>query len=97
MDLEKRIEWIAIMYKQNLNGRETEDELFEAGIKAGIEETEELTIEFAEFIADKGFNKYTQKSYCGKTTMWFTDKKGIGVTTEELYTQFLSECSENIA
>jgi len=57
----------------------------------------EITIKFAEFIAGKGFNKYTQKSYCGKTTMWFTDKKGIGVTTEELYVQFLREYSENIA
>ena len=34
-----RIEWISMMHKQNLNGRETEDELFEAGILAGIEET----------------------------------------------------------
>ena len=38
----ERVEWISIMHKQNLNGRETEDELFEAGILAGIEETEEI-------------------------------------------------------
>lgn len=38
----ERVEWISIMHKQNLNGRETEDELFEAGILAGIEETEAI-------------------------------------------------------
>ena len=38
---EERIQYIAFLHKQNLNGRETEDELFEAGILAGIEETEE--------------------------------------------------------
>jgi hypothetical protein len=37
-----RVEYISFLHKQNLNGRETEDELFEAGINAGIEETEEL-------------------------------------------------------
>lgn len=40
--MKERVEWISIMHKQNLNGRETEDELFEAGILAGIEETEEI-------------------------------------------------------
>jgi hypothetical protein len=39
--LEERIQYIAFLHKQNLNGRETEDELFEAGILAGIEETKE--------------------------------------------------------
>ena len=39
MTLEKRVEWISMMHKQNLNGRETEDELFEADILAGIEES----------------------------------------------------------
>lgn len=54
--LEERVEWIALLHKQNLNGRETEDELFEAGILAGIEETEEImyseeeVIAFGEFI-----------------------------------------------
>lgn len=37
MTLEKRVEWISMMHKQNLNGRETEDELFEAGIIAGLD------------------------------------------------------------
>ena len=41
ISLEERVEYIAFLHKQNLNGRETEDELFEAGILAGIEETEE--------------------------------------------------------
>lgn len=40
--MKERVEWIAMMHKQNLNGRETEDELFEAGILAGIEETEAI-------------------------------------------------------
>ena len=39
--LEERIKYISFLHKQNLNGRETEDELFEAGILAGIEETKE--------------------------------------------------------
>ena len=39
--LEQRIQYISFLHKQNLNGRETEDELFEAGILAGIEETKE--------------------------------------------------------
>ena len=37
--LQEDITWIALMHKQNLNGRESEDELFEAGIKSGIAET----------------------------------------------------------
>lgn len=39
----ERVEYISFLHKQNLNG-ETEDELFEAGILAGIEETEILLI-----------------------------------------------------
>ena len=42
ISLEERVEYIAFLHKQNLNGRETEDELFEAGILAGIEETKEI-------------------------------------------------------
>jgi hypothetical protein len=40
--IEEKVEWYAMLHGQNLNGRETEDELFEAGILAGIEETEEI-------------------------------------------------------
>ena len=51
--LEQRIQYISFLHKQNLNGRETEDELFEAGILAGIEETKEKMYsdmqEYAEF------------------------------------------------
>ena len=50
----ERVEWISIMHKQNLNGRETEDELFEAGILAGIEETE--AIMYSEEDMEKTFN-----------------------------------------
>ena len=35
-------EWIATMHKQNLNGRETDDELFELGIKCALEEMTEF-------------------------------------------------------
>ena len=37
----KRLEYISLLHKQNLNGRETEDELFELGIKCALEEVEE--------------------------------------------------------
>ena len=33
----ERVEYISFLHKQNLNGRETEDELFEAGIIAGLD------------------------------------------------------------
>jgi hypothetical protein len=56
--LEERINHIAFLHKQNLNGRETEDELFEAGILAGIEETEERMFE----LHDK-WEKYTKDNY----------------------------------
>lgn len=32
--IEEKVQWYALLHKQNLNGRETEDELFEAGILA---------------------------------------------------------------
>jgi len=48
----------------------------------------DISVKFAEYIAENRFNKFTQKSYCGKTVMWFSSKKSIGVTTEELFNQF---------
>lgn len=63
ISLEERVEWIALMHKQNLNGRETEDELFEAGILAGIEETKEIMYseeEVIEFTDSVLFNKITR-------------------------------------
>jgi len=42
MDLERTVEWISMMHKQNLNGRETEDEIFEVGIRAGLEYMETI-------------------------------------------------------
>jgi Na+/phosphate symporter len=36
-----RLDYISFLHKQNLNGRETEDELFELGIKCALEEVEE--------------------------------------------------------
>lgn len=55
---QEKIEWYSVLHKQNLNGRETEDELFELGISAGIEETEELQDEFA-----IGFMNWCIKNY----------------------------------
>ena len=63
--LQEKVEWYAMLHKQNLNGRETEDELFELGIQAGIEETEEdkdeFAIQFAEWCCAKnmGVSKFT--------------------------------------
>lgn len=49
--LEERINYISTLYLQNLNGRETDDEIFEAGIEAGIKETEEIMYSEEEVIA----------------------------------------------
>jgi len=53
---ENRVEWIVIMYKQNLNGRETEDELFEAGVRAGIRES--YSLEDMEEMYNYRYNNY---------------------------------------
>jgi len=42
MDLDRTVEWISMMHKQNLNGRETEGEIFEAGIRACLEYMETI-------------------------------------------------------
>ena len=47
MTLKEKIDYYSLLHKQNLNGRESEDELFELGISIGIEETEKLKDEFA--------------------------------------------------
>ena len=64
---QEKIEWYSALHKQNLNGRETEDELFELGISAGIEETEELQDDFAigfaywcEWREDRAFKTYEE-------------------------------------
>ena len=44
--LEERVRYIAFLHKQNLSGRESEDEVFEIGILAGIEETKEQILDF---------------------------------------------------
>lgn len=38
MTLEEKIIEVALLHKKNLNGGETEDEIYEAGIRAGVEE-----------------------------------------------------------
>ena len=45
--IQEKAEYYSFLHKQNLNGRESEDELFELGIQVGIEETEQLQDEFA--------------------------------------------------
>ena len=71
MTLKEKVEWYAILHKQNLNGRETEDELFEAGILVGIEETlEEIdnyAIEFAKWIVQN----------CNHSKLKFLDYKEL--------------------
>ena len=76
ISLEERVEYIAFLHKQNLNGRETEDELFEAGILAGIEETEEEMYSEEEVI----YLLYSLKNYLGfgeevKEQEWFKQFK----------------------
>lgn len=67
--IEQRIEWASILHKQNLNGRETYDELFECGISAGIEESyseEEVFKMINDFCFDWNYNykgELSQKEY----------------------------------
>jgi hypothetical protein len=86
-----RVEWILMMHKQNLNGRETEDELFEAGIKAGIEETEEIMVEFGIFCLDYDYHP--------KYQIW-VKREGIGknrLTSSELLLLFNCSRTETVA
>jgi hypothetical protein len=84
-----RVEWISMMHKQNLNGRETEDELFEAGIRAGIEVTEEFMIEFTEWMSGAISSNYKSQGN------WFV--KGQIMTSLELLKVFKRERSETVA
>jgi hypothetical protein len=59
MTPKEKVEYYSFLHKQNLNGRETEDELFEAGILVGIEETEIIADEFAIGFAEWAYrNEY---------------------------------------
>lgn len=89
--IEEKVEYYAMLHKQNLNGRETEDELFESGILAGIEETfeerDEFAIEFAEWCDDDYFRM-------GNTNIWShtTDwEDNLKFTTKELLEIFKKE------
>jgi hypothetical protein len=59
---QERVDYISFLHKQNLNGRETEDQLFEAGIIAGIEETEELMLDLMDAYADDVMGGCTLKA-----------------------------------
>jgi hypothetical protein len=62
MTPKEKVEYYSFLHKQNLNGRETEDELFEAGILVGIEESaiiaEEFAIGFAEWLEKQDWEIY---------------------------------------
>ena len=45
---------------------------------------DEFAIGFAEWLSKKERTKFQCLSYCKKTIMWFTSKKGLGATTKEL-------------
>lgn len=76
--LEEKVKWVSFIHKQNLNGRETEDELFELGIEAGLRESyteEEVFKMINDFCFDWNYNYkgvLTQKGYL---TEWFNKNK----------------------
>ena len=76
--IEEKVEWYAMLHKQNLNGRETEDELFEAGILAGIEETleekDEFAIEFAEWSVSRAMGLDSFKLNNGELEIFKKEK-----------------------
>jgi len=82
--IKEKVEWYSLLNKQNLNGRETEDELFEAGILVGIEETEELrdefTIQFSDWMAKEYWlnssSKYTKGQTHKELLQIFKKEKG---------------------
>jgi hypothetical protein len=77
-DVLKKVEWIAMMHKQNLNGRETEDELFEAGILAGIEESymeEEVYKMINDFAFDWNYNYRGELNTKEYLVEWFAKNK----------------------
>ena len=52
---------------------------------------DDYAIEFVEWLSKKERTKFQCLSYCKKTVMWFTSKKGIGATTKELLEIFKKE------
>ncbi len=89
--IKEKVEWYSLLNKQNLNGRETEDELFEAGILVGIEETEELrddfAIDFAEWVSCK-YKKLDNKNWFSTT---YQLEMGIFLSSKELLEIFKKE------
>ena len=81
--IEEKVEWISFLHKQNLNGRETEDELFETGILAGIEETEvdrdEFAVEFIKWCENKNVfsPSVIHKPPYNKLLIQFKKEKGL--------------------
>jgi len=76
--IKDRVEWISILHKQNLNGRENYDELFEAGILAGIEESfseEEVFKMINDFCFDWNYNYKGELSQKNYLIEWFKKYK----------------------
>lgn len=71
--IQEKAEYYSFLHKQNLNGRESEDELFELGIQVGIEETEQLQDEFAIEFAE-WLSMFTQEFQDGDLRYWNKDK-----------------------
>jgi hypothetical protein len=88
--IEEKVKWYSLLNKQNLNGRETEDELYEAGILVGIEETEELRDEFAIDLAIFVSKNYT---YSNVAECWLDSYNLLAnpITSEELLEIFKKE------
>lgn len=78
--IEEKVEWYAMLHKQNLNGRETEDELFEAGILAGIKETLEERDDYAISFTDwVNVNAYKYPTNTTTKELLEIFKKGKGL------------------
>lgn len=75
---------VVLIIKQNLNGRETEDELFEAGIKAGVEETEGKILEFAKWVDDYYYQGHSKNSFA-RSQEDFMNKSKIFTLEQLLY------------
>lgn len=76
MNIEELVKNISLLHKQNLSGRETEAELFEAGIKAGVIETRKDMYDEEEVftLIDRVFHLYASW-YRQDAKEWFEQVK----------------------
>jgi hypothetical protein len=76
--LEEKVKWVCFIHKQNLNGRETEDELFELGIEAGLRESyteEEVFKMINDFSFDWNYNYRGELNTKEYLVEWFAKNK----------------------